>query len=214
MTTKATIEGYFGSLKQKKDWESYLADDMVFTSFTSPIKQVNGKAAFLESTKRFYSGIITFELRDLLVEEEKACALTRYRLQPLVCLRSRAMWPKFSECATARSIRSTSISTARPSRSRTRNSASTSSVWSTSSAFSAAQSNCVSSSTGRRIFPLPAHRLPHPWLPAACNPVGGGQAGNSPSNSALDRVITGLPIVVSDTGKFGISSVVALRRGL
>jgi ketosteroid isomerase-like protein len=81
MTTKATIDGYFDSLKQQKAWESFLADDMVFTSFTSPIRQVNGKAAFLESTKRFYSGIITFEVRDLLVDGEKACALTRYQLQ-------------------------------------------------------------------------------------------------------------------------------------
>ena len=51
MTTKTTIEGYFASLKQKKGWDSFLADDMVFTSFTSPVKQVTGKAAYLESTK-------------------------------------------------------------------------------------------------------------------------------------------------------------------
>ena len=48
MTTKETIEGYFDSLKQKKDWQSFLADDMVFTSFTSPVKQVVGKAGYLE----------------------------------------------------------------------------------------------------------------------------------------------------------------------
>jgi ketosteroid isomerase-like protein len=81
MTTKATIEGYFSSLKQKKGWESFLADDMVFTSFTSPVKQVSGKAAYLEATKRFYGGIVTFEIRDLLIDRDKACALTRYQLQ-------------------------------------------------------------------------------------------------------------------------------------
>ena len=81
MTTKATIDGYFGSLKQKNGWESFLADDMVFTSFTSPIKQVNGRAAYLESTKRFYGGIIAFEVRDVLVDGERACALTHYQLQ-------------------------------------------------------------------------------------------------------------------------------------
>lgn len=81
MTTKATIDGYFGSLKEKKGWESFLADDMVFTSFTSPIRQIKGRAAYLESTKRFYCGIITFEVRELLVDGEKACALTQYQLQ-------------------------------------------------------------------------------------------------------------------------------------
>jgi ketosteroid isomerase-like protein len=81
MTTKQAIEGYFEGLKQKKDWQSFLADDMVFTSFTSPIKQVVGKKAFLESTKRFYGGILTFELGDVMTDGDKACALTRYQLQ-------------------------------------------------------------------------------------------------------------------------------------
>ena len=39
MTTKAAIEGYFAGLRQKKGWDSFLADDVVFTSFTSPVKQ-------------------------------------------------------------------------------------------------------------------------------------------------------------------------------
>ncbi len=82
VTTKDTIEGYFGSLKKKKGWESFLSDDMIFTSFTSPIKQVSGRGPYLESTKRFYSMIASVELRDLLVEGNKACALTRYELQP------------------------------------------------------------------------------------------------------------------------------------
>jgi ketosteroid isomerase-like protein len=82
MTTRDTIQGYFNSLKQKKEWESFLSDDMIFTSFTNPIKRVSGRAAYLESTKRFYSMITSLEVRDLLVEGRKACALTRYGLQP------------------------------------------------------------------------------------------------------------------------------------
>jgi ketosteroid isomerase-like protein len=81
MTTKAVIEGYFASLKQNKDWDSFLAEDIVFTSFTSPVKQVTGKEAYLESTKRFYGGIVTFEIRDLLIDGDRACALTSYQLQ-------------------------------------------------------------------------------------------------------------------------------------
>jgi ketosteroid isomerase-like protein len=81
VTTKDTIQGYFSALKQKTEWESFLSDDMVFISFTIPNKKLNGKDAYLESTKRFYSSIKSFELRDLLVDGEKACALTHYELQ-------------------------------------------------------------------------------------------------------------------------------------
>jgi hypothetical protein len=48
LNTKDTIQGYFSSLKQKKDWESFLSNDMIFTSFTSPIRRMRGRAAFLE----------------------------------------------------------------------------------------------------------------------------------------------------------------------
>ena len=80
MTTKDTVQGYFTRLRQKEEWELLLSDEMVFTSFTSPVKQVTGKAAFLEATKRFYSTIISVTVKDLIIDGEKACALTHYEL--------------------------------------------------------------------------------------------------------------------------------------
>ena|SRR5438105_4898061 len=82
MTTRDTIEAYFRSLGDKRGWESFLSDDIAFTSFTSPIKRVTGKTAYLESTSRFYAMIGALEVRGLLVDGDKACALTRYDLQP------------------------------------------------------------------------------------------------------------------------------------
>ncbi len=82
MTTRDTIQNYFSNLRQKERWESFLADDMRFTSFASPAKRVSGRAAYLESTKRFYSMITGVEVRDMMVDGNKACALTRYELQP------------------------------------------------------------------------------------------------------------------------------------
>lgn len=82
MTTRETIGGYFSGLRQKKGWESFLSDDMTFTSFTSPIKRVSGRAAYLESTKRFYSMIVALEVKEVMVDGNRACALTRYELQP------------------------------------------------------------------------------------------------------------------------------------
>ncbi|MEP6729456.1 MAG: nuclear transport factor 2 family protein [bacterium] len=81
MSTKDTVQKYFESLAKKQGWEAVFSDEMVFTSFVSPVKRVSGKAAFLESTKRFYSMITACEVRDLIVDGNKAVALTRYQLQ-------------------------------------------------------------------------------------------------------------------------------------
>jgi ketosteroid isomerase-like protein len=81
MSTTFVLRQYFEALAQKGDWQSFLADGVRFTSFTSPRKELTGKAAYLESTKRFFSMVVSLEVRDLLVQGEKACALTRYQLQ-------------------------------------------------------------------------------------------------------------------------------------
>lgn len=81
MTTEETIQGYFNSLKQKSDWQSFLADEIIFTSYTSPVRKVTGKHAYIEATKRFYSSIVTMEVRDLMIDDEKVLALTHYELQ-------------------------------------------------------------------------------------------------------------------------------------
>lgn len=82
MTTRQTIERYFENLELGNGWEASLADDMVFTSFTSPTKEVRGKEAYLRSTGGFYSMIRGFQVRDLMVDGDRAVALTRYELQP------------------------------------------------------------------------------------------------------------------------------------
>lgn len=84
MTTRDTIEGYLGSLQKKENWERYLADDLDLAIFAGPGKRVSGRAAFLESTKGFYGMIVSLEVRDLMVDRDRACATTRYRLQPPV----------------------------------------------------------------------------------------------------------------------------------
>jgi ketosteroid isomerase-like protein len=82
MTTRDTIQRYFDSLKRKGAWDDFLADDMQFSSFTTPVKRVAGRAAYLEATKRFFSMITDMEVKGVLVEGDRACALTRYALRP------------------------------------------------------------------------------------------------------------------------------------
>jgi ketosteroid isomerase-like protein len=81
MSTNDTVQQYFEALRQKGTWQSFLTDDLRFTSFTSPVKELTGKAAYLETTRRFFSMVVSVELRDLVVQGDKACALTRYQLQ-------------------------------------------------------------------------------------------------------------------------------------
>jgi len=82
MATGDIVQGYFDGLKAKEGWEAFLSDEVQFTSFTTPIKRVTGRAAYLESTKRFYSMIKALEIKGILVDGETACVLTRYELQP------------------------------------------------------------------------------------------------------------------------------------
>jgi len=81
MTTRETIQGYFAALKEQRGWQSFLSDDLVFISFTGPVKRVTGKTEFLHATERFYSSIVSFEVREILCDKEKACALTHYELR-------------------------------------------------------------------------------------------------------------------------------------
>ncbi|MQA91106.1 MAG: hypothetical protein GEU90_12860 [Gemmatimonas sp.] len=82
MTTRETMQGFFDNVEQRDGWESFLADDIVFTILTSPVKRVTGKDACLQATRPFYSTVKSMEVGDLLVDGERACALTRYEMQP------------------------------------------------------------------------------------------------------------------------------------
>lgn len=82
MKTKDTIQAYFNALTDKKNWQSFLADDMAFASFGTPLKQLVGRDAYVESTKRFFSLIKRVQVKDILVDGDRACALTLYDLQP------------------------------------------------------------------------------------------------------------------------------------
>jgi ketosteroid isomerase-like protein len=82
MATAELVRDYFAALSRKQGWESFLAEDVAFTSYASPNKRLSGKDAYLAATRRFFSMIQAVELRDLIVDGAKACALTRYDLQP------------------------------------------------------------------------------------------------------------------------------------
>ena len=81
-STRETVQAYYDRLATRGDWAAFMADDLAFTTYTSPIKQVRGKDAFLKAADGFYASVISVQVRDLLVEGEKACAFTHYDLRP------------------------------------------------------------------------------------------------------------------------------------
>ena len=78
MPTSDTIQSYYDSLRQKKGWETFLSEDMVFTNNG---KTIRGKQNYLESTKRFFATIQSLEIQELLIQGEKACAVVRYTVK-------------------------------------------------------------------------------------------------------------------------------------
>ena len=82
MTTRETLDRYFDNLARKHGWEASFADDMCFTSYVSPVKQLQGKPAYLQATTRFYSMIRRVEVREVITDGDRACARTHYTLQP------------------------------------------------------------------------------------------------------------------------------------
>jgi ketosteroid isomerase-like protein len=82
MTTGQLVRHYFVALSRKRDWESFLAEDFVFTSHTSPTRRLSGKEAYLSATQRFFSMVASLEVKNLIVDGANVCALTRYELLP------------------------------------------------------------------------------------------------------------------------------------
>ena len=80
MSTGDVVRKYFDALAHKQSWQSFLADDVAFTSHVTPVKEVAGKNAYLQSTSRFFSMVAGVEVKDLIVDGERACALTSYAL--------------------------------------------------------------------------------------------------------------------------------------
>lgn len=78
MSTRETIERYLAALREHGDWQDLFASETRFTSFTAPVRELNGRDSFVEGTKRFYGSIESLDVRQLIVDGDTAVVLTRY----------------------------------------------------------------------------------------------------------------------------------------
>jgi limonene-1,2-epoxide hydrolase len=78
MTTKETLQKYFEAIHQD-GWESYIADDFVFMN--NSLDKVAGKAAYLEGAGRFFQTATAVEIKQMVIEGNKAAVLARYNIR-------------------------------------------------------------------------------------------------------------------------------------
>jgi len=78
-STKGTITRYYDGVKKKSGWESVISDDMSFTMGTQTTK---GKSSYVEITARFLHAVTDSNVKEMIIEGEKACVLVAYDLRP------------------------------------------------------------------------------------------------------------------------------------
>ncbi len=78
MTTKETIQKYFAALNEKKDWDTFIADGIVFTS---PSGKTEGKEAYVKATTGFLRFVKLVKISKVIVEGYNASVIAHYRLQ-------------------------------------------------------------------------------------------------------------------------------------
>jgi ketosteroid isomerase-like protein len=78
MTTKQLIQHYFTKVKEKSDWQTFIAEDM---KFESPSPTTFGKEAYIVAASRFFQMAETLEVKHLVTEGDRACAWVDYGLR-------------------------------------------------------------------------------------------------------------------------------------
>jgi ketosteroid isomerase-like protein len=81
LSAAETARRYYERLAAGEGWDALLADDIEFTSFTSPVRQLQGKQAYLEGTKRFYASIRGMQVRSVMADGDRVSAQTHYDLR-------------------------------------------------------------------------------------------------------------------------------------
>lgn len=78
-STKETITKYYNDLKKKEGWQSVISDDMTFTQMGSYTSK--GKAAYVEVTERFLRAVTDENVKESIIDGDKACVIVAYDLR-------------------------------------------------------------------------------------------------------------------------------------
>ncbi len=81
MGIKETLQEYYKHFEMKSGWEDFFTEDVVFTSFTSPAREVRGKAMMLKGVQNFLASVRSMQVRELIIDGDRACGLVHYEMQ-------------------------------------------------------------------------------------------------------------------------------------
>jgi len=77
-STKEIIQRYFDAINHKGDWQSFISDDI---DFTSQGQITHSKKEYVEATNRFLKVVRSLKINEFIVEDNKACITVEYNLQ-------------------------------------------------------------------------------------------------------------------------------------
>jgi ketosteroid isomerase-like protein len=78
MSTRETVQRYYGALAQRQGWEAFLAADLLVTNNGNPAP---GREVALAGFRRFFAMVQSIDVRQLLVDGDQAAAMVRYAVQ-------------------------------------------------------------------------------------------------------------------------------------
>ncbi len=76
--TQETLKAYYDGIKQKNGWQSFVSDDIAFDG--TGVKATKGKDAYIAGTSRFLQAVKTSQVKERIVEGDRACVLMHYDL--------------------------------------------------------------------------------------------------------------------------------------
>ena len=79
MSPNEIIQKYFASI-HSGDWQSFIADEFSFIN-SNLDKVVFGKAAYIEAAGRFFRATTSVEIRDMIIDGDRAAIIARYQLR-------------------------------------------------------------------------------------------------------------------------------------
>lgn len=79
VTTQETLERYFAAI-HTGGWEAFVAEEFTFIN-NSLDRVAHGKAAYLDGAGRFFRSSTSVDLRQVLIDGDRAAVLARYHLR-------------------------------------------------------------------------------------------------------------------------------------
>ena len=78
LNTKDIVQSYYKSLEEKNDvWKDLYSEDAIFSD-AAQILLAEGKESVIQSFIPFLKGVVEVKIKQLIVEDENACAIISY----------------------------------------------------------------------------------------------------------------------------------------